>query len=285
MQRFLGRAVFITGAARGQGRSHAVRFAREGADVVLTDLCGPADGVAYPLAGEADLRHTADLVRAEGARAVTAVADVRVQDQLDAAVAAGVEAFGRLDVVCANAGVYTRAENSWSMTEDQWNASIDIDLSGVWRTAKATVPAMIAAGNGGSIVITGSSNGYRAEEGHVSYSAAKLGVVGLMRTLAGELGRHGIRVNTIHPTMVRSGMTWSDQMVGLFLPGRTRADVDEKAFWDAMRPNHLLPFGAMDASDVSDVVLFLASDEGRHITATELPVDGGYIRKHRIPGP
>jgi (+)-trans-carveol dehydrogenase len=279
--RFDSKVVFITGAARGQGRSHAVRFAREGAHVIAVDACAPVSAIEYPLATEDDLETTASLVRAEGGRVVTAVADVRDQRQLDAAVTAGVAELGRLDVVCANAGIFTHAENSWTMTEEQWSSVVDINLGGVWRTCKAAVPAMIQAGNGGAIIMTGSSNGYRAEEGHVSYNAAKLGLVGVMRSLAAEVGEHGIRVNSIHPTMVKTGMMWNDAMVGLFFPGKTCADADEKQYWNMMSNLHILPTGALDPSDVSGLVLYLASDEAQHITACEFPIDGGYIRKNR----
>ena len=279
MGRFDGKVVFITGAARGQGRSHAVRFASEGADIIATDLCADVAGAEYPMAGEADLEMTAKLARDAGGKVVSAIADVRKQGELDDAVALGIEAFGRLDVVCANAGIFTWAENSWSLTEDQWASTIDIDLNGVWRTCKTAVPHMIAAGNGGSIIITASSNGYRAEEGHAAYNAAKIGLVGFMRALAGELGRHRIRVNTIHPMTVKTDMMWNDQMVGLFHPGKIRADVDEEAYWQGMTDMNLLPVGAIDATTITDVVMFLASEEGRYITACEVPVDGGYIMK------
>jgi (+)-trans-carveol dehydrogenase len=280
MSRFEGKVAFVTGAARGQGRSHAVRFAKEGARLILADACADMDAVAYPMATAEDLARTAELVEAEGAEVVSGVADVRNQAQLDALVAEGVQAFGRLDVVSANAGVFTGAENAWSLTEEQWNNTLDINLSGTWRTCKAAIPAMIEAGNGGAIVITASSNGYRSEHGHAAYSASKIGLVALMRTLAGEVAQHDIRVNTIHPMTVKTNMMWNDEMVALFTGGASRADVDEDEFWDGMAFMNQLPVGALEIDEVSELVLFLTSDAGRHITASEIPLDAGYIRKN-----
>jgi (+)-trans-carveol dehydrogenase len=279
MGRFDDQVVFITGAARGQGRAHAVGFAKEGARVLAVDACSSMDGVAYQLAGKDDLEETARLVREAGGEVVTAVADVRHQSDLDAAVAAGVAAFGRLDHVVANAGVFTMAENTWEMTEETWSTTLDIDLSGVWRTSKAAVPAMIAAGGGGSITMTASSNGFRAEPGHPAYNASKLGIVALMRTLAGELSEHSIRVNTIHPTNVKTGMMWNDMLVGLFVPGETTETLDPATWWEGLRPMNLLPVGAMEPEDITQVVTFLASDAARYITGSQVPIDAGYIIK------
>jgi (+)-trans-carveol dehydrogenase len=279
MSKFADQVVLVTGAARGQGRSHALGFAANGARIIAIDACADVDGLSYAMATKDDLEATAASVRAAGGEIVTAVADVRSQAELDAAVSEGVAAFGRLDHVIANAGVFTMAPTTWEMTEEQWGATVDINLSGVWRTCKAAVPALIEGGRGGSITITSSTNGYRGEHGHPAYNASKLGLVALMRTLAGELGQHSVRVNTIHPMTVKTAMMWNDAMVGLFMPGETTATLDQELWWGALADMNILPVGAMEPEDVTAVAMFLASDEGRYITASEIPIDGGYMRK------
>ncbi|MYR07944.1 mycofactocin-coupled SDR family oxidoreductase [Gordonia sp. SID5947] len=277
MSKFADQVVFITGAGRGQGRSHAVRFAEEGAAIIATDLCGPVDAADYPMSSRDDLDETVRAVEAVGGRIIAQQADVRSQEQLDAAVAAGVDAFGRIDIVLANAGIFTGAETTWDMTEEQWTTTLDIDLGGVWRTCKATIPTLIAGGNGGSILMTSSSNGFRAEAGHPAYNAAKLGMVALMRALAGELGPHNIRVNTVHPTTVKTGMMWNDNMIGAFMPGESTKTIDPDVWWKGLEMMNILPVGAIEPGDVSALLMFLASNEGRYITGTEVPVDAGYI--------
>jgi (+)-trans-carveol dehydrogenase len=278
MGRFDDKVVFVSGAGRGQGRSHAVRFAAEGADVIAVDACAEQPGLEYPMAGEEDLAETVALVEAEGRKIVARKADVRSQEQLDAVVAEGLAQFGRIDVVLANAGVLSMAENSWTMTDDQWNTVLDTNLTGVWRTVKATIPAMIEGKRGGSIIITGTSNGYRNEQGHVSYNAAKLGLVGLSRTLAGELGQHNIRVNTVHPSIVRTPLIWNDVIVPLMCPGETMATIDEDDYYNRIEFLHESK-GVMQPADVSELMLFLASDAGQFINATEVLTDGGYSHK------
>ncbi|MEV8547223.1 mycofactocin-coupled SDR family oxidoreductase [Streptomyces sp. NPDC051572] len=279
MPRFTDRVVLITGAARGQGRSHAIAFAQEGASIIALDHCADINGVTYPMATLDDLATTAQLVKNAGGNILTRQADVRSQDELDAAVAAGTEMFGPIDTVIANAGVFTFAPHSWELSEDEWSSTIDINLNGVWRTCKAAIPSILQSQNPGSITLVSSSNGYRAEHGHAAYNASKLGLVALMRALAGELGRHNVRVNTIHPTAVKTPMMWNDQMVDIFIPGKTTADVPEADWWEGMKDINLLPVGALEAQDISEVIMFLASEAGRYITATEIPVDAGYIMK------
>jgi (+)-trans-carveol dehydrogenase len=279
MASFDGKVVFVSGAARGQGRAHAVRFAQEGADVIAVDACTGHPGLGYAMATDDDLAETVRLVEAEGQRIVARKADVRSQEKLDAAVADGLSELGRIDVVLANAGVFTMAESSWELTEEQWDTTLDIDLGGVWRTCKATIPAMIDGGRGGVIIITASSNGYRAEQGHGAYSAAKMGAVALMRALAGELGQYDIRVNTVHPSIVRTNMMWNDMLVSLMCPGNTTETISKDEYYDRLRSLHLLPHGSIEPTEISEVMLFLASNAGRFITASEIPVDAGYIRK------
>ncbi|MUL50090.1 mycofactocin-coupled SDR family oxidoreductase [Mycobacterium sp. CBMA293] len=279
MGRFEDYVVFVSGAARGQGRSHAVRFAREGADVIAVDACSDQPGLHYSLATEDDLKETVRLVEAEGRQIVAGKADIRNQDELDAVVNEGVQKFGRIDVVLANAGVIAQADNSWSMTEDEWNTVVDINLGGAWRTCKATIPTILAGGRGGSIILTASTNGYRNEQGHASYNASKLGIVGLMRSLAGELGPHNIRVNTVHPSIVKTPLIWNDPVVAALIPGATTATIAEEDYYNSIEWLHELPHGVMEPGDVSELMMFLASDAGRFITATEVLTDGGYVHK------
>jgi (+)-trans-carveol dehydrogenase len=279
MSQFADQVVLVTGAARGQGRSHAIGFAAGGARIIAVDVCRDVEGLSYGMATKDDLEETASSVRTAGGEVVTAVADVRSQADLDAAVSQGLDAFGRLDHVVANAGVFTMSPTSWEMTDEQWDATIDINLSGVWRTCKAAIPALIEGGRGGSITITSSTNGYRGEHGHPAYNASKLGLVALMRTLAAELGQHHVRVNTIHPMTVKTPMMWNDAMVGLFIPGETTATLDQDLWWSGLASMNILPVGAMEPEDVTAVAMFLASDQGRYITASEIPIDGGYMRK------
>ena len=200
--RLEGKVALISGAARGQGRSHALRLAQEGADIIAFDVCRQLDTVPYPMATPEDLAYTVKLVEERDGRIVVREADVRDSATVQALVHEGVREFGRLDVVCANAGIAGVVENTWTMTEEAWEETIAVDLTGVWKTVKAAVPAMIQAGNGGSIAITSSTFGVKDMIGIAHYVAAKHAVVGLMRTLANELAPHFIRVNTVHPTGV-----------------------------------------------------------------------------------
>src|SRR4051812_4327260 len=202
MGRFDDKVVLITGAARGQGRAHARRFAAEGANVIAVDVCAPVlPDLGYPPATEEDLAETVRLVEQAGRGCVARVADVRDQAGLDAAVREGLDRFGRLDAVVANAGV-TSYHLGWEVPEEHWATVLDVNLTGVWRTVKAAVPTMIEAGNGGAITITSSAAGLRGYGYLGHYAATKHGLVGLMRSLAIELGPHDIRVNTVHPGAV-----------------------------------------------------------------------------------
>jgi (+)-trans-carveol dehydrogenase len=274
--RLAGKVTLVTGAARGQGRSHAVRLAEEGADVIALDLCADLASVPYPLATPADLDETARLVEALGRRVVARQADVRDIDSLRSAVDEGVAELGRLDVVCANAGVNNPAP-AHEIDEPAWSAVIDIDLSGVWRTCKVAIPHMVAGQNGGAIVLTSSAAGLTGYANIAHYTAAKHGVNGLMKTLAQELAPHRIRVNSVNPTQVDTPMIMNEPMFELFcpdVPHPTRAD-----FALVSQAMHLLPTPWVDARDVSNTVLFLASDEARYITGVALPVDAGVLIK------
>lgn len=274
--RMEGKVAFITGAARGQGRSHAVRLAEEGADIIAIDLCEDIPDVPYPLATKADLEETVRLVEALGRRIVARVADVRDFDSIDAALRAGVAELGRLDAVCANVGINNPAP-AHEITEEQWHTVVDIDLGGTWRTAKAAIPHLIKQGTGGSIILTSSVAGLRSYAGVGHYVSAKHGVVGLMKTLAQELAEHHVRVNTVNPTQVDTPMVQHDDMYKLFSPDIENPTKDD--FAQASGDSILYPIPWVESIDVSNAVLFLASDESRYITGVALPIDGGVLVK------
>jgi (+)-trans-carveol dehydrogenase len=271
-----GQVALITGAARGQGRSHAVRMAEEGADIIAVDVCADLEHVPYPLGTTAELAETVALVEGLGRRIVTRTVDVRDLASLRQAVDEGVATFGRLDIVCANAGVNTPAPMV-EMSEDSWLEIIDVDLTGVWHTCKVAIPHMLAGGRGGAIVLTSSAAGLKAYANIAHYTAAKHGVVGLMKTLAQELAPHRIRVNTVNPTQVDTPMIMNPPMYKLFCP-----DLDDPGradFAPVSQAMNALPIPWVDARDVSNAVVFLASDEARYITGVALPVDAGVLIK------
>ncbi|MGV0791490.1 mycofactocin-coupled SDR family oxidoreductase [Mycolicibacterium sp. XJ1819] len=262
-----GRVAFVTGVARGMGRNHALRLAREGASVIGVDIAGtvsPHNG--YAAASDADLKETAQLLAAEGHKCLIETADVRDSNALEAILADGVSRFGgRLDVVVANAGISNWAR-FWEMSDEQWQAMIDINLTGVWRTMKAAVPHMLSAGNGGSIITISSVAGLKALPAQSHYTAAKHGVTGLTKAAAIELGEYNIRVNSIHPWGVATAMA-EDPLV-------------EKTL--TAHPNYVVSFGSMlptlmpaQVDDISDAVVYLASDMSRAVTGTQLTVDMG----------
>jgi SDR family mycofactocin-dependent oxidoreductase len=270
-----GKVAFITGAARGQGRAHAVKLAEEGADIIAVDLFGQIPTMFYPLSTATDMDHTIKLVEDTGRRVIACEADVRDQAALDAAVADGIAEFGRLDIVAANAGIATTMAKTWELTDAEWQDVIDVDLTGVWRTIKATVPAMLAAGNGGSIVLTSSLAGLKGYSHIAGYVAAKHGVNGLMRTLANELGPHNIRVNTVCPGLINTDMMMNQPTYDVFRPELehpTQADATA-----VFRTMQVLPIDWLEARDVSEVIAWLASDHARYITGAAIPVDAGQI--------
>ena len=275
--RVAGKVAFITGAARGQGRSHAIRLAQEGADIIAVDICEDVPGIPYAGATEADLAETVKQVEALDRRIVAAKADVRDYQGLKQALDDGVAQLGRLDIVSANAGIGTSPYNAWEMDESVWQTMIDINLTGVWHTAKAAVPHLIAGGNGGSIILTSSAAGLQAYQNIAHYVSAKHGVVGLMRTLALELAPHSIRVNSIHPTQVDTPMIQNEATYRLFRPDLEHPTRDD--FAPASQAVNALPIPWVEPVDISNAVLFLASDEGRYITGVTLPVDAGTVIK------
>jgi SDR family mycofactocin-dependent oxidoreductase len=272
-----GKVAFITGAARGQGRSHAVRLAQEGADVIAVDVCAQLDSVTIPLATPEDLAETAALVEKEGRRVITTQVDVRDYDALKAAVDDGVAKLGRLDIVLANAGIGSSGDPVHQMPEHIWQETIDVNLTGVWHTAKAAIPHLIDGGRGGSIVLTSSVGGLKAHPNIAHYVSAKHAVVGLMRTLAIELGQHHIRVNSVHPTQVSTPLLLNDWTYKMFRPDLENPTQDDFAPLSQMA--HVLPIPWVEAVDVSNAILFLVSDEGRYLTGVPLPVDAGAMLK------
>ena len=267
----------ITGAARGQGRSHAVALAEQGADIIAVDICGPIDNLAYPHSTPEDLAETVELVKAQNRRIVAAEVDVRDYDALKALVDSGVEQLGRLDIIVANAGVGTDGRKLHKIRENVWQDMIDINLSGVWHTVKAGVPHILSGGRGGSIVLTSSVGGRKAYPNTGHYIAAKHGVIGLMRAFAVELGQDMIRVNSVLPSQVSTTMVMNDSTFRLFRPDLPNPGPDDFAPISQMM--HTLPVPWVDAIDISNAVLFLASDESRYITGVSLPVDAGALLK------
>jgi (+)-trans-carveol dehydrogenase len=274
--RVAGKVALVTGAARGQGRSHAVRLAEEGADIIAVDACSDLAGVPYPLATPEDLEETVRLVEALGRRVAAYRADVRDPVALADAVDQGVATLGRLDIVCANAGV-NRPAPAAGMPEDAWSLVVDVDLSGVWRTCKAAIPHLVAGGRGGAIVLTSSAAGLKGYANIAHYTAAKHGVNGLMKTLAQELAPHRIRVNTLNPTQVDTPMIMNEPMYALFCPDVDNPTRDD--FAPVSQAMHLLPVPWVEPVDVSNAVVFLASDEARYITGVALPIDAGVLIK------
>src|ERR1700729_2141895 len=265
-----GRVAFITGAARGQGRAHAARLAREGADIIALDICAPvSDSISYPPAPPEDLSETVRLVEAEGRKVLAREVDIRDDAALRQLVADGVEQFGRLDILVANAGVLSWGR-IWELTDEQWDAVIGVNLSGTWRTLRAVIPAIIEAGNGGSIVVVSSSAGLKATPGNGHYSAAKHGLVGLTNALAIELSEFGIRVNSIHPYSVETPMIEPDLMMQVF--------AKHPHYIHSFGPMLLQPKGFMGAAEVSDVVAWLAGEGSGTLTGAQIPVDKGVLK-------
>jgi SDR family mycofactocin-dependent oxidoreductase len=279
MGRVEGKVAFVTGAARGQGRSHALRLAQEGADIIAVDIAEEIDSVKrfYPGASEADLAETVKEIEALDRRIVARKADVRDYAGLKAAFDEGLAELGRVDIVCANAGIFTFGELAQDVSESDWDDIIDINLKGVWHTVKAAVPAMIEQGDGGSIVLTSSTAGIKGTPNVTAYTASKHGVVGLMKTFALELAPHSIRVNSVHPTGVETDMIMNQSVWKLFRP-----DLDEvtrEQAEEVFTTTNALPVPWVQPVDISNAVLFLASDEARYITGVQLPVDAGYTIK------
>jgi SDR family mycofactocin-dependent oxidoreductase len=266
------KVAFITGAARGLGRAHALRLAAAGMDIVAVDVCGDIPGIPYPLATDADMAETITGVEATGRRALAVRADVRDSAAIDQAAKDAVAEFGRIDVVVANAGVFAAA-HVWETSDEMWRTVLDINLTGAWHTARATVPHLLERGSG-SIVFVASIAGIKGIENLGAYAASKHGVVGLMRTLALELAPTHIRVNAVCPSNVGTHILHNESTYKLFRPDGER---DDASLREAFATVNKLPVPWIDADDVAAAVAWLASDEARFVTGIVLPVDAGAL--------
>jgi SDR family mycofactocin-dependent oxidoreductase len=275
MGRLEGKVAFITGVARGQGRSHAVRLAAEGANIIGIDICADISANSYPMATRDELDETIALVETEGGKMLGEVADVREFDQVKAAVDAGVEQFGRLDIVLANAGIAPVAFRELTIEEelDQWKAATSVNLDGAYHTAWAAIPHLLAGNRGGVIIFTSSTAGLRGfgglQGGGLGYAASKHGIVGLMRTLANALAPASIRVNTVHPTAVNTMMAVNPAMTEFL----------ENYPDGAPHLQNPMPVELLEPENISAAIAFLASDEGKYITGVTFPVDAGFCNK------
>ena len=270
-----GRVAFITGAARGQGRAHAVRLAADGANVIAVDLCAQIASVPYPLATPDDLAATVKLVEDTGARVVARQADVRDRASLSTALQAGLDEFGRLDIVVANAGI-APMQSAGGLDDQGWRDVIDVNLTGVHHTVEAAIPTMIEQGSGGSIVLISSAAGLAgvgsADAGSIGYAAAKHGMVGLMRVYANLLARHSIRVNSLHPSGVDTPMI-NNEFTRKWLADLVAASDSPPDMGNA------LPVQVMPPEDIANAVAWLVSDQARYITGVTLPVDAGFVNE------
>jgi SDR family mycofactocin-dependent oxidoreductase len=278
MGRLDGKVAFITGVARGQGRSHAIRLAEEGADIVGVDSLADFGTTAYPMPTQDDLDETTVLVEKTGRRAILSRADVRDREGLRRAVSDGVADLGRLDIVCANAGIMPIGRPLWEISAQQWQSVIDINLTGVFNTLAVTVPPMRGAGNGGSIILTASAAGLRFGLNLGDYAATKAGVIALAKTLANEVAAERIRVNAICPGAVATPMiTANEELFKLFRP-----DIENPTLQDCEPAfKTLMPMGGpwLAPEDVSNMVVFLASDEASSVTGTAMSVDQGTVNR------
>lgn len=270
-QPLAGQVAFITGAGRGQGREHAVTLAGLGANIIALDVCAPVKTVPYDMCTAADLAKTVSLVEQLGSEIHAAEADVRDFDSVQKVVNDGVSRFGRIDIVLANAGVYSFGPlDSVDIELERWRTIIDINLSGTFHTLKATIPSLVAAGRGGSIVLVSSTAGIRGLRSMADYTATKHAIVGLMRTFANELAPHNIRVNSVHPTGVNTHMVTNPQLGQWY--------EDNPAMASNVSGN-LLPVGLVESRDVSEAIVYLVSDSGRYVTGLELKIDAGFTQK------
>ncbi len=270
-----GKVAFVTGVGRGQGRSHAVRLASDGADIIGVDICADIESNGYPMASRAELDETIALVERAGGKMLGSVADVRDFQALKSELDAGVDHFGRLDIVCANAGIAAMGFRELTIEEElqMWTDVVDVNLVGSFHTAKAAMPHLIDGKRGGSIVFTSSTSGLVGfggmQGGGLGYAASKHGIVGLMRTLANALAPHSIRVNTVHPTAVNTMMATNPAMTAFL----------EHYPDGGPHLQNPMPVSMLEPEDISAAVAFLVSDEGKYITGVTFPVDAGFCNK------
>jgi SDR family mycofactocin-dependent oxidoreductase len=270
-----GKVAFITGVARGQGRSHAVRLASDGADIIGVDICADIPSNGYPMASRTELDETIALVEAAGGKMLGSIADVRDFAAVNAALTVGVEHFGRLDIVCANAGIATMAFRELTIDEEleQWTDVLNVNLVGAFHTAKAAIPHLLAGQRGGSIVFTSSTAGLRGfgglQGGGLAYAASKHGIVGLMRTLSNALAPESIRVNTVHPTAVNTMMATNPAMTSFL----------EHYPEGGPHLQNPMPVGLLEPEDISAAIAYLVSDAAKYVTGVTFPVDAGFCNK------
>ncbi len=282
MGRLEGKVAFITGAARGQGRAHALRLAQEGADIIAVDVCQSFDTVPYPGSTEDDLIQTTKEIESANRRIMARQVDVRDLEALESTVVDGISEFGHIDIVIANAGIGSFAP-VMEISEKMWQDVLDINLTGVWKTVMAAVPPMISRGQGGSVILTSSVAGLATIPNMAHYVVAKHGVVGLMRALAVELAPHFIRVNSVHPTTVDTPMVANSAIYELFTGGTKGATREQASV--GMKNMHAMPVPWVDPVDISNAMLYLASDEARYVTGTTMIIDAGASQPFKIPHP
>jgi SDR family mycofactocin-dependent oxidoreductase len=268
-----GKVAFVTGAARGQGRAHAVRLAREGADILAIDICADVAAMDYPNATRAELDETARLVEAQGRKVVALTADVRDLAGLQQAFDEGMASLGRVDIVVANAGLVRLTDGG--DPDAVWRTIVDTNLTGTWNTISVALPTLRVQGPGGNIVIISSTAGLKPTAGlgigALAYTSTKTGLVGLMKQLAASLAPESIRVNSIHPTGVKSGMTMNEAMGKLVAQAKAGETTSISAMQNAM------PIDILEPEDIADAVAFLVSDQAKWITGVALPVDAGFL--------
>ena len=268
-----GKVALITGAGRGQGRAHALTCAREGAEVIVTDIASPIESIPYPLSSADDLAQTVDQVQALGKVPMSAEVDVRDQGALDDVVARGIERFGAIDILIANAGIWALTP-FWELSDQQWDEMIGVNLTGVWRSAKAVTPHMIERQTG-SIVIIASVNSFEPGENFTHYVAAKHGVIGLMKNIAVELAPHGIRCNAVSPGAVRTGML--ENQVALDMFAGHEGGTDEDLIRGGRHYHKLKGVSVLDPQVIADAALYLNSDLAATVTGASIPVDAGHL--------
>lgn len=270
MGKLEGKVAFITGAARGQGRSHAIRLAQEGADIIAVDICQQLEAVGYAMSVPEDLEQTVKEVEALGRRIVARQADVRDSKALRQAFSDGVAELGPVEIVLANAGI---GPGGIASSQQQWDEVVGVNMTGVWNTGRVAIPSMIEHGRGGSIVLTSSTGGLTGTgmdaAGLLAYTAAKHGVIGLMRSWANFLAPHFIRVNSVAPTTVRTPMAGDGNIAAIL----EHAPALESSLRNA------IPVEAIDPIDVSNAIAWLVSDEARFVTGTVIPVDAGNVNR------
>jgi (+)-trans-carveol dehydrogenase len=273
MSRLAGKVALISGVARGQGRSHALRLASEGVSIIGFDGLCTYETVPYKQATQDDLDETVQLVEKEGGRILAGRADVRNRDEIAGVVAEGIAEFGGIDIVIANAGIGINSVPFWKVSQQEWDDVIGVNLTGAWHTVSAAVPGMIEADRGGSIIITSSSAAIKAAPQLAPYIAAKTGVIGMMRSMANDLAPHRIRINCVAPTAVPTDFVLNDRLYQIFCPDKENPTLEDAKV--IMRGFHPLGQPWIETEDISAAVAYLASDEARYISGIVLPVDLG----------